>query len=451
VFRKILIANRGEIALRVIRTCAELGIPTVAVYSTEDRDSLAARAADQAICIGPGPARQSYLSVPAILEAATQAGADAIHPGYGFLSEDPDFAEACGKQGITFIGPPADLLGALGDKVRARTMLADAGLPLLPGSPNSVDSVDAARKIAAEIGYPLIVKAVSGGGGRGMRIARAPDELGAAYTAARSDAQALFTDSRVYIERYLSFARHVEVQVLCDTHGAGVHLGDRDCTIQRRQQKLIEESPAPGLPAAALQEMKDTAVRSAKAIGFTGAGTFEFLADAQGRYYFMEVNGRIQVEHPVTEMATGTDIVAEQIRIAAGASLGYGQAEVSPRGAVIECRVNAEDPSRGFAPTPGLLEDFRPPSGPFVRVDAQGYPGLRIPACYDSLLAKVIVWAPDRTGAIARMQRALSEFIVCGAGISTTIGFLQQVLASPAFLAAEHSTALAGDMIAGAR
>ncbi|RBQ20085.1 acetyl-CoA carboxylase biotin carboxylase subunit [Spongiactinospora rosea] len=449
-FGKVLIANRGEIALRVLRTCRDLGIAAVAVYSTEDRDSEVVRLADEAIHIGPAPAKRSYLDIAAIIQAAAQSGADAVHPGYGFLSEDPDLAEVCEKEGFVFVGPRASVLAGLGDKSVARGLMAGAGLPLLPGSLEPLAGRAAAERTAAEIGYPLIVKAVAGGGGRGMRVARGPEDLAAAYGEARTDARAFFGDDRVFMERYLERARHVEVQVLCDAYGGGVHLGERDCTIQRRHQKLIEETPAPGLPAELLDEMRAAAVRGALAAGYTGAGTFEFLVDDQNRFYFMEVNGRIQVEHPVTELATGVDLVREQLRIAAGEALGFGQDAITPGGAVIECRVNAEDPDRGFAPAPGVLTEFRPPGGPFVRVDTHGFAGLRISPAYDSLLAKVVVWGEDRDTAIRRMRRALGEFLVAGKGVKTTIPFLRQVLDHPDFRYARHTTALAERMTARA-
>lgn len=438
MFGTVLIANRGEIALRIARTCKEMGIRTVVVYSSDDERSAAVSYADAAVRIGPPAPRRSYLNASAILEAAAQTGADAVHPGYGFLSEDPDFADACEKEGFAFIGPPAGVLERLGDKVRARELMLSAGLPLLPGSPRPVDDLDAAGEVALRIGYPLIIKAAAGGGGRGMRVVRRANELRTAYAATRADARAFFTDGRVYIEKYVEAGRHVEVQVLCDAYGAGVHLGERDCTTQRRQQKLIEETPAPRLSAALLDEMRQAAVRGALAAGYVGAGTFEFLVDDAGRFTFMEVNGRIQVEHPVTEMAVGIDLVGEQLRLAAGEPLGLRQEDVRSRGAVIECRVNAEDPGRDFAPTPGRLTAFDPPAGPFVRVDTHAGPGAWISPSYDSLLAKVIVWAPDRDRAIDRMRRALADFRVSGDGVRTTIPFLLELLDGRAFRAAEH-------------
>ncbi|WP_433170085.1 acetyl-CoA carboxylase biotin carboxylase subunit [Actinoallomurus sp. CA-150999] len=448
MFGKVLIANRGEIALRVVRACRELGVASVVVYSTEDENSAAVAAADETVRIGPAPARRSYLSIPAVIEAAAKTGADAIHPGYGFLSEDPDFAEVCEKEGFTFIGPPAAVLDRLGDKSRARRLMSDAGLPLLPGSLEPLANADEAARLASEIGCPLIIKAVVGGGGRGMRVVRHPGELAEAYARARADAQAFFGDARVYAERFLDTARHVEIQVLCDAYGNAVCLGERDCTTQRRNQKLLEETPAPGMPQGLLTEMRQAAVRGALAAGYVGAGTFEFLVSAERDFSFMEVNSRIQVEHPVTEMATGVDLVQEQIRIAAGLPLGFGQADIQPRGAVIECRINAENPDRDFAPAPGTLTEFVPPGGPFVRVDTYGFPGCRISAAYDSLLAKLVVWAPDRPAAIARMRRALAEFRIEGPGVHTTAGFLTRVLDDPAFRDGVHTTSLVSGLLA---
>jgi acetyl-CoA carboxylase biotin carboxylase subunit len=447
MFDTVLIANRGEIALRVARTCREMGIRTVAVHSTADRGSAAVRMADEAVQIGPPAPRLSYLNIPAIIEAAIRTGADAIHPGYGFLSEDPDFAEICEAHGITFIGPPAAVMASLGDKAVARGLMAAAGLPVLPGSDGPVDSIAAARAVADDIGFPLIIKAVAGGGGRGMAVVTDPADFVGAYQSTRAGAQAVFGDGRVYIERYLEAARHVEIQILCDRYGDGVALGERDCSVQRRHQKLVEESPAPGLSAELIAEMSAAAVRGALAVGFTGAGTFEFLVDDAGRFTFMEINCRIQVEHPVTEMVTGVDLVREQLLVAAGHPLSDHVRQARPRGAAIECRVNAEDPARGFAPTPGMLDAFVPPGGPFTRVDTHGFPGWRITPDYDSLLAKVVVWAPDREQAVARMARALGEFQVSGRGVSTTVDFLTTVLAHPLFRDGKHSTSLVDQML----
>ncbi|MFL1432704.1 MULTISPECIES: acetyl-CoA carboxylase biotin carboxylase subunit [unclassified Nocardiopsis] len=442
---KVLIANRGEIAVRIARTCREMGIGTVAVHSVDDDESQVVRMADESVRIGPTPSKRSYLDIAAVVGAALQRGADAVHPGYGFLSEDPDFARVCVDEGLTFIGPPPGVLEQLGDKASARRIMSEAGLPLLPGTLDSVTDVEEAERLAGEIGYPLIVKAAAGGGGRGMRIAHRPADLRTAYLEARADAHAFFADGRVYMERYLDRARHVEVQVLCDAHGAAVHLGERDCSVQRRQQKLIEETPAPGLPDDLLERIRQAAITGARAAGYVGAGTFEFLAQ-DGEFYFMEVNSRIQVEHAVTEMVTDIDLVREQIQVARGAPLAQELLDVRPRGVSLECRVNAEDPKRGFAPTPGLLEEFHPPGGPFVRVDTHMSAGSRISPAYDSLLAKVVVWAPDRDTAVLRMRRALEEFRISGKGVRTTIPFLLAVLARKEFAEAEHTTSLVDTM-----
>lgn len=440
--RKVLVANRGEIAVRIIRTCTELGIASVAVHSEADRNSAAVALADQAVQIGPGPAKKSYLHIPAVIEAARATGADAIHPGYGFLSEDADFAEVCEDEGIIFVGTPAAVMGQLGDKSSARAVMTDAGLPLLPGSRDPIAGADEAAALAEQIGYPVIVKAVAGGGGRGMRVVRDPADFVAAWNETRASAHAIFRDGRLYVERYLDSARHVEIQILADKHGGIVHLGARDCSLQRRHQKLVEESPAPLVSDELVAEMGAAAVRGARAVGYVGAGTFEFLLDRSGTFYFMEVNCRLQVEHPVTEMVTGIDLVAEQLRIAAGHPLALRQEDIAPRGVSIECRINAEDPGRDFAPAPGLLTECVLPAGPFVRIDTHVHPGYRVPALYDSLLAKVIVWAPDRDAAISRMRRALDEVRIEGPGVATTAEFLHDVLDHPRFRAAEHDTAL---------
>jgi len=446
VFSKILIANRGEIALRVARTCQELGIRTVAVYSTADRDSAVVRMADEAVHIGPPPARQSYLNHAAILEAALAAKAEAIHPGYGFLSEDPDFASACEESGLTLIGPPAAVMTRLGSKISARSVMTEAGLPLLPGGLDPLDAT-AAENLAAQIGYPAIVKASAGGGGRGMSIVTDPAAFAETYRRTAATARLLFGDDRVYVEKYLERARHVEVQVLCDTRGNAVHLGTRDCSVQRRHQKLVEEAPAPCLPGDLADQIGEAAVRGARAAGYVGAGTFEFLVGPDASFYFLEVNCRIQVEHPVTEAVTGIDLVREQLAIAAGEPL-RPQDEIRLRGVSIECRVNAEDPRNGFAPAPGTVNGFVPAAGPFVRVDTHARPGYTVPPNYDSLLAKLIVWAPDRDMALSRMRRALGEFEVDG--IPTTIPFLADVIDHAAFRSASHDTGLVDLMTAGA-
>ena len=447
---KVLIANRGEIALRVARTCRELGIGVVAVHSSEDDGSAVTAVADETVRIGPGPAKRSYLNIPAVVEAALRTGADAVHPGYGFLSEDADFAEVCRDSGLTFIGPDPEVIARLGDKSAARRLMTSVGLPLLPGSVHPLRSVSDARAVADDIGYPVIIKAAVGGGGRGMTVVADPAAFDPAYRRSRATAQALFGDSRVFVERYLPSARHVEVQVLADRYGTVVDLGARDCTVQRRHQKLVEESPAPRLSPELTREITGAAVRGARAAGYTGAGTVEFLVAPDGTFSFMEVNCRIQVEHPVTEMVTGIDLVREQLLVAAGRPLSLDPAGVPARGVAIECRINVEDPDRDFAPTPGLLEEFVPSGGPFVRVDTHGYAGYRVPASYDPLLAKVVVWAPDRDQAVARMDRALAEFRVRGRGMTTTAGFLRRVLRHPDFRAARHDTTLVDRVLAAA-
>ncbi|MDX3380611.1 acetyl-CoA carboxylase biotin carboxylase subunit [Streptomyces niveiscabiei] len=439
MFDTILIANRGEIALREIRACKELGIRSVLAHSTRDTDSLPARLADETVCIGPPPAKQSYLNAAVILQAALNTGAQAVHPGYGFLSEDADFAEACRSAGVVLIGPPPEVMAELGSKVSARRLMSRSGLPLLPGATEPLD-LAAARDLAGRIGYPLLIKAAAGGGGRGMGVAWDAGDLAEVFRTTQATAATLFGDARVYAERYLRRARHVEVQILADRHGNVVHLGERDCSMQRRHQKLIEESPAPALPADFVARIREAAVTGARAAGYEGAGTFEFLVEGTEDFYFMEVNCRIQVEHPVTEMVTGIDLVAEQIRIAAGEPLRLRQRDVVLNGAAIECRINAEDPRRGFAPAPGTITELSLPAGPFVRVDTHVHPGCKIAPEYDSMIAKIIAWAPDRDTAIARMRRALGETVVRGDGLHTTAGFLDELIDSPAFRTAAHTT-----------
>lgn len=446
MFTKVLIANRGEIAVRVARTCREMGIRTVGVYSTADREPGVLRHFDEVVHIGPAAGRHSYQNIPAVTEAALQTGADAVHPGYGFLSEDPDFAEVCADHGLTFIGPRPEQIAALGDKSRAKQLMRDAGLGLLPGSDGPVTDAGRAAALAADIAYPLIIKATAGGGGRGMAVVRAPEELEPTYKRARATARSLFGDDRVYLERYLDHVRHVEVQILCDGHGNGVHLGTRDCSVQRRQQKLLEEGPAPALSPATTDAMAQAAVRAALAVGYTGVGTFEFLVDEDERFYFMEINTRLQVEHPVTEAITGIDLVREQLFAAAGHPLRLTQDDIAPHGVAVECRVNGEDPDRDFVPTAGTLHDFTPPGGPFTRVDTHAYAGYPLNPHYDPLLAKVVVWAPDREQALNRMDRALAEFAVAGRGVTTTIPFLRRVLADSEFRKAAHSTVLVDRM-----
>ena len=437
MFKKILIANRGEIALRVIVACRELGIKTVAVYSEADADSLHVRFADEDVCIGPPRSADSYLSVPAIISAAEITGADAIHPGYGFLSESAYLAEVCEACHIRFIGPDPAVIKLLGDKARARRAMKKAGVPMLPGSPGPVESDAHAATMAQEIGYPVIIKAVAGGGGRGMRIVRAPGELSGAFRTAQREAEAAFGVGAVYLEKYLEHPRHIEFQVLGDHHGNLIHLGERECSIQRRHQKLIEESPSPALTDRMRRKMGAVVVDAARAVQYTNAGTFEFLMDGDGRMYFMEVNTRLQVEHPVTEMVTGIDIVKEQIRIAAGERLTYRQGDVTFTGHAIECRINAEDPET-FAPSPGVVTTFSKPGGPGVRIDTAAHSQCTISPYYDSMIAKLIVHGRDRDEAIARMRRSLEMTVI--EGIKTTVSMHLRILAEEDFRAGRLST-----------
>ncbi|WP_434444188.1 acetyl-CoA carboxylase biotin carboxylase subunit [Lentzea sp. E54] len=433
MFEKVLVANRGEIAVRVIRACRELGVRTVAVHSTADASSMAVTLADEAVHIGDSPAKQSYLNIPNIIGAAVKTGAGAIHPGYGFLSEDPYFAEICADNDITFIGPPAEVMEALGDKAIARGLMAEAGLPLLPGTTSAPTSIEEAVEASKDIGFPLLLKASAGGGGRGITIVRTPEELPGALRATRAEAQALFNDPSVYLERFLHPAKHIEVQIFCDNHGNAIHLGERDCSVQRRNQKLLEESPSPVIDSELRERLGEAAVRGARAVGYRGAGTVEFLLDTEGRFWFMEMNARIQVEHPVTEMVTSVDLVAEQLRVAAGEPLSVKQEDVILRGHAVECRINAEDPDRDFAPTAGVLEVCQPPGGPWVRFDSHCTSGCTIPPNYDSLIGKVIVWAEDRDAALNRMDRALGELRVEGPGVRTTSDFHRTLLRHPVF------------------
>jgi acetyl-CoA carboxylase biotin carboxylase subunit len=438
MFKKILVANRGEIALRVIVACRELGIKTVAVYSEADENSLHVRFADEDVCIGPAQSAKSYLNVPAIISAAEITGADAIHPGYGFLSESAYLAEVCEACHIRFIGPSPHVIRLLGDKARARRAMRKAGVPILPGSDGPVDSEEQGLKVARDIGYPVIVKATAGGGGRGMRIVQSADELGTALKTAQREAEAAFGVGDVYIEKYVVAPRHIEFQVLGDHNGSVVHLGERECSIQRRHQKLIEESPSVALTDKMRRKMGGVVVDAARAVQYTNAGTFEFLMDSAGRFYFMEVNTRLQVEHPVTEMVTGVDIVKEQIRIAAGERISVKQSEITFTGHAIECRVNAEDPDT-FRPSPGVIHAFSVPGGPGVRIDTCAHTECIISPYYDSLVAKVIVHGRDRQEAIARMRRTLEMTVI--EGISTSIPLHLRVLADPDFQAGRLSTA----------
>ena len=438
MFKRVLIANRGEIALRVIRACKELDIETVAVYSEADRESLHVRFAADDVCIGRPPARDSYLNIPRIIAAAEITGADAIHPGYGFLAENAEFANTVRASNITFIGPTAEQIGQMGDKAAARKLAQKLKVPTVPGSPGPVESMEEGLKVAQKLGFPVIIKAAAGGGGKGMRVAPDADQFAQAFGLAKQEALAAFGSDEVYIEKYLSRPRHIEIQIMGDTHGKVMHLCERDCSVQRRHQKLIEEAPSPAVDVTLREDIGDAAVRLAEAIGYVGAGTIEFLLDEDGSFYFMEMNTRIQVEHPVTEMCTNFDLVKEQIRVAAGEPLSFVMNGHRLRGHAIECRVNAEDPARNFQPSPGTITAYHPPGGPGVRVDTHIYAGYTVPPYYDSLLAKVIVHGNTRPEALARMRQALDSFII--EGVTTTIPFLGRVLRHPDFIAGTVDT-----------
>ncbi len=431
MFEKVLIANRGEIAVRIVRACQELGVRAVVAYSVADRDSLAVRLADEAVCIGPAAPARSYLNTPALITAALITGCDAVHPGYGFLSENPYFAEICGECSLTFIGPTPEAIRLMGDKAVARQTMRAAGMPVIPGSDGTLRGVDEATELAREIGFPVLLKAVAGGGGRGMRVVQEESELARAYATAKAEAEAAFGQGDLYLERYLTGMRHVEIQVLADHYGNAIYLGERDCSIQRRHQKIIEEGPSPAVNADLRARMGQAAISGVQAIGYTNAGTMECLLGSDGRFYFMEMNTRIQVEHPVTELITGVDLVKWQLRIAAGERLTLTQKDVRIRGHAIECRINAEDPDRDFLPSAGEVEFFLPPGGPGVRTDSHIYAGYTPPGTYDSLLAKVITWGENRDEALARMRRALSECIVTG--VTTTMPFQLALLNEPDF------------------
>ncbi len=418
---KVLIANRGEIALRIVRSCRELGIATVAVFSTVDKKALHVQLADEAVCVGDSLSNKSYLNIPNILAAATSRGVDAIHPGYGFLAENDKFAEMCNDHGIIFIGPSPKAIRSMGDKSTAKETMDKVGVPTVPGSKGLLTSIDEAKQLADEIGYPVIIKATAGGGGRGMRLVEEKTNLEKMFKAAQGEAEAAFGNDGLYMEKFIKKPRHVEIQILADRSGKVVHLGERDCSVQRRHQKLLEESPSPAINSDLRKKMGNAAIAAAKSIGYEGAGTVEFLVDDNDNFYFMEMNTRIQVEHPVTEMVTGVDLIAEQIKIAGGENLEFNQEDIRLNGHAIECRINAEDPLHNFRPSPGKITGWLPPGGPGVRVDSHVYTGYEIPPFYDSLIGKLIVWGKDRNTAIKRMNRALNECAVTG--IPTTINF----------------------------
>jgi acetyl-CoA carboxylase biotin carboxylase subunit len=436
MFRKVMIANRGEIALRVIRACHELGVKTVAVYSEADRESLHVRFADDDVCIGPPQGRLSYLKIPNLIAAAEVTGADAIHPGYGFLAENAEFADTCRASNIVFIGPTGDQIRSMGDKASARRLAKEAGVPTVPGSPGVMRDAEEGLAVAEEIGFPVIIKATAGGGGKGMRIAHDSEQFAQLFSLAQNEALSAFGNGDVYVEKYLARPRHVEIQIIGDQHGRVIHLGERDCSVQRRHQKLIEEAPSPALTETLRAEMGKAAVALASAIGYSGVGTIEFLLEEDGSFYFMEMNTRIQVEHPVTEMVTGQDLVKEQIRVASGAPLSFGETPMS--GHAIEVRINAEDPYRNFQPCPGLITAYHPPGGPGIRVDTHVYAGYTVPPYYDSLLAKLIAHGRDRAEALARLAQALDSFIL--EGVTTTIPFLSRVIRHPDFVAGNVDT-----------
>lgn len=448
MFNKILVANRGEIALRIIRACKELGIGTVAIYSEADRESLHVHYADEAFCVGPAPGNRSYLNIPNIISAATLAGVDAIHPGYGFLAENARFAEICETHHIKFIGPSAEAIEKMGDKAVAKQTMKDAGVPVVPGSDGPVKDENSALEKAEEIRYPVIIKASAGGGGRGMRVVYNQDELLNAYRTAQTEANSAFGNPEVYMEKYIEEPKHIEIQLLLDEHGNGVYLGERDCSVQRRHQKVIEEAPSPAVTPEMRRKIGEIALKGAKSVGYFNAGTVEFLLDKNGQFYFMEMNTRIQVEHPVTEMVTNIDLIKEQIKVAAGNKLSLVQDQIQVRGHAIECRINAEDPEKNFQPSPGRIQVYHLPGGPGVRVDSCAYQGYTIPPYYDSMIAKLIVWDETRDAAIRRMIRALEEFEI--QGVKTTIPFHMEVLNNPYFQRGEVYTNFIQTRIFGA-
>ncbi|MGE7202097.1 acetyl-CoA carboxylase biotin carboxylase subunit [Bacillus haynesii] len=439
MIKKLLIANRGEIAVRIIRACKELGIETVAVFSEADREALHVQMADEAFCIGPKPSKDSYLNITNIVSVAKMTGADAIHPGYGFLAENADFAELCEEVNVTFVGPTADAISKMGTKDVARETMQQAGVPIVPGSKGIIEDIEDAVSLARDIGYPVIIKATAGGGGKGIRVARTEEELINGIKITQQEAATAFGNPGVYIEKYIEDFRHVEIQVLADTHGNTIHLGERDCSIQRRLQKLLEETPSPALDEGIREQMGQAAVKAAEAVKYTGAGTVEFIYDyREQKFYFMEMNTRIQVEHPVTEMVTGVDLIKEQIKVASGEKLTLTQDEVTFNGWAIECRINAENPEKNFMPSPGKIEMYLPPGGLGVRVDSAAYPGYSIPPYYDSMIAKVITYGKTREEAVSRMKRALSEFVI--EGVHTTIPFHLKLLEHETFVSGEFNT-----------
>lgn len=435
---KVLIANRGEIAVRIIRACRNMGIRSVAVYSKEDEKSLHVQLADQRVCIGEGPARNSYLNMDRIIMAAVKVGADAIHPGFGFLSENSEFVRKCQEYGLTFIGPEADVIDKMGNKSQARTTMMEAGVPVVPGTKEPVYDAKVGLALAEEIGYPVMIKASSGGGGKGMRVAESADEFEFQFNIAQQESANAFGDDTMYMERFVQNPRHVEIQIIADTHGNVVALGERDCSVQRNHQKLIEESPSPAIDGETRRRMNEYAILAAKTVGYTNAGTIEFIVDPKGGFYFMEMNTRIQVEHGVTEMVTGTDLIIEQIRVAQGEELSFRQEDVAIRGHAIECRINAEIPSKNFMPSPGVVQHMHLPAGNGVRVDTGLYTGYRIPSEYDSMIAKVIVHAPDRAAALQKMTSALDEMVILG--VETNLDFQYQIIRHPVFAAGEADT-----------
>ena len=445
MFHKILIANRGEIAVRIIRACRNMGIRSVAVYSKEDQNSLHVQLADQRICIGEGPARNSYLNMDRIIQAAHNMGADAIHPGFGFLSENSEFVRKCQENGITFIGPEPDVIDKMGNKSQARTTMMEAGVPVVPGTKEPVYDAAVGKELADQIGYPVMIKASSGGGGKGMRVAKNEVEFESQFNMAQMESANAFGDDTMYIEKYIENPRHVEIQIMADKHGNVVALGDRDCSVQRNHQKLIEESPSPAITDKVREEMNRCAVLAAKTVGYTNAGTIEYIVDASGAFYFMEMNTRIQVEHGVTEMVTGTDLIVEQIRVAMDEPLSFTQEDILFRGHAIECRINAEIPEKNFMPSPGVVENIHLPAGNGVRVDTALYTGYRIPTEYDSMIAKVIVHAPTREAAIMKMRSALDEMVILG--VDTNLDFQYKMMRHPVFVEGKADTGFIGRLM----